>query len=565
MMIASVTLLALAIYAALAPAFAQQSDIRAIHKRMVQFHAAGNYAAALIEARKYEAAVKARLGTNHRGYAAALHNLAVVYEAQGQYGEAEGLHKRVLAILEKAKGASPLDVARSLLGLSNGYARKGQYGEAEGLYKRALAILEKAKGASHPDVAQVLLGLAGVYGVKGQYGEAEGLYKRALAILEKAKGRSHPDVSRPLIGLTGVYASKGPHGEADGLYKRALAILEKRAGQPDAANVMKVSLPPPEYIGTYKGLVIERVLPFVDVIRECGALGATTIFYACSSRSRPDPGIFCVIVIPSVDGYITSRIQELIRLHEIGHCLGWPADHPGARWEHSPQPKLHLGPQALKLAWSPAPPSPLRQSPAATLPAVAQRVVLYEEDPADPMGKRFIGAAIWQTETVATGAGQVPAVRCDIEIPDRRLAMTISMRRNTDEALRATHTIEMTFTLPADFPFGGVNIVPGLLMKEAETTRGAPLSGSVAKMTPTVFLLGLSAVESHAQRNVELLKGRSWLDIPVVYNNGRRAVIAVEKGNSGERAFNEAFAAWTMSSSERARSTSTDPTTQRVP
>jgi hypothetical protein len=46
------------------------------------------------------------------------------------------------------------------------------------------------------------------------------------------------------------------------------------------------------------------------------------------------------------------------------------------------------------------------------------------------------------------------------------------------------------------------------------------------------------------QRNNELLKEQSWIDIPVVYGDGKRAIIAVEKGAPGERAFNDAFAAW---------------------
>jgi hypothetical protein len=180
------------------------------------------------------------------------------------------------------------------------------------------------------------------------------------------------------------------------------------------------------------------------------------------------------------------------------------------------------------------------------LPAVAQRVVLYEEDPADPAGKQFIGSAIWRTETVTPGAGQAPdlAVRCDVEIPERRLALTMTIRRNRDQALPASHTVEIMFNLPADFPFGGINNVPGILMKQAEATRGQPLNGLAVKVTSGFFLLGLSAVETEAARNLELLKDRAWFDIPVVYNNGRRAIIAIEKGNPGERAFVEAFKAW---------------------
>ena len=178
--------------------------------------------------------------------------------------------------------------------------------------------------------------------------------------------------------------------------------------------------------------------------------------------------------------------------------------------------------------------------------AVAQRVVLYEEDPADPQGKRYVGSAIWRTETVTPGPGAAPdlAVRADLEIPERRITMTFSLRRNTDQALPASHTIEVTFNLPADFPFGGISNVPGILMKQAEQTRGAPLAGLAVKVTSGFFLVGLSAVEADMQRNLQLLKERSWFDIPIVYNNGRRAILALEKGTPGERAFDEAFKAW---------------------
>src|SRR5262249_34672758 len=37
---------------------------------------------------------------------------------------------------------------------------------------------------------------------------------------------------------------------------------------------------------------------------------------------------------------------------------------------------------------------------------VAQRVVLYEEDPEDANGKRLIGSAVWRTEPVSRGANQ---------------------------------------------------------------------------------------------------------------------------------------------------------------
>jgi hypothetical protein len=177
---------------------------------------------------------------------------------------------------------------------------------------------------------------------------------------------------------------------------------------------------------------------------------------------------------------------------------------------------------------------------------VAERVVLYDEDPSDPRGKQYVGTVIWRTEPIkARGNQKIEiALRADIDIPDRKFKMTMSFRRNTDSSLPASHTAELTFILPPDFPGGGVANLPGILMKSNEQARGTPLAGLAVKVTDGFFLVGLSNVDADRARNVQLLKERSWFDVPLVYANQRRAIIAIEKGAPGERAFNDAFAAW---------------------
>jgi hypothetical protein len=179
-------------------------------------------------------------------------------------------------------------------------------------------------------------------------------------------------------------------------------------------------------------------------------------------------------------------------------------------------------------------------------PAVAQRVVLYEEEPDDPQGKRFVGTVVWRTEMRPATPGRPPelAVRGDVDVPERQMKVTLSFRRNTDASLPASHTIEIVFTLPTDTPSGGVQKVPGVLMKQAEQTRGVPLAGLAVPVTPGYFLIGLSSLETDMQRNIQLLKERAWFDIPIIYNNNRRAILALEKGTPGEQAFTQAFAAW---------------------
>lgn len=140
------------------------------------------------------------------------------------------------------------------------------------------------------------------------------------------------------------------------------------------------------------------------------------------------------------------------------------------------------------------------------------------------------------------GAGQPDelAVYADVEIPWRKLKLTLSFRRNTDKSLPASHTAELRFTLPPDI---AVSSVPGLLTKSSEQSRGAPLAAVAVKVTDYFFMVGLSDVPADRVKNLQLLLDRTWFDIPMVYSSGRRAIIAIEKGTPGTNAFKVAFGA----------------------
>ena len=189
--------------------------------------------------------------------------------------------------------------------------------------------------------------------------------------------------------------------------------------------------------------------------------------------------------------------------------------------------------------------------------AAVQRAVLFEETATDPKGKAYPGTVSWRTEQVkdAAGAGAETAVRADILIPERGLTMKMSFRRNTDAKLPASHVVDLVFILSPDFAGGGVRNVPGILMKTDEAASGTPLAAVVLKIANGVFLGGLSNVEADRIKNVELMKTRPWLDVPLVYANARRGLLSIEKGESGERAFAAALAAWQRSPPEPAPAT----------
>lgn len=178
----------------------------------------------------------------------------------------------------------------------------------------------------------------------------------------------------------------------------------------------------------------------------------------------------------------------------------------------------------------------------------SQRAVLYEEDAADPNGRRFAGSTVWSVGHEQVGSdlsrSTEMVLRAKVVIPDRDFTLQWSMRRNSDKSLPASHTIEMQFELPDNYQHGEIQSVPGMLVKAGEQVRGTPIAGLSIKVKSGYFLIGLSAVEGENRRNITLLKERSWLDLPIVYTDGRRAILAIEKGRPGERAFGAAFAAW---------------------
>jgi hypothetical protein len=198
-------------------------------------------------------------------------------------------------------------------------------------------------------------------------------------------------------------------------------------------------------------------------------------------------------------------------------------------------------------AAGPVPTSPLNSQPAIPTDGTQPRAVLYDEDPTNPVGRQFAGSVIWRTKPIKSeGRPDELAAEADVDIPARGLHMTISFRRNLDPSLPASHVIDLNFQLPADKD--GVANVPGILMKSNEQARGTPLAGLAVKVTGGFFLVGLSNVAADRERNLKLLLERSWFDVPIVYANQRRGILAIEKGEPGEQVFKTAFMAWGESS-----------------
>lgn len=201
-------------------------------------------------------------------------------------------------------------------------------------------------------------------------------------------------------------------------------------------------------------------------------------------------------------------------------------------------------PPALGLA--PTTPSTAGTPAAEQTIGIAQKAILYEEPIPGAPGTKLEGTVVWSfvNEPTLPGEKPVPQIRGEIEVPDLSLKMRLSIHKNDDQALPASHIVEFAFDVPASFPGKFIDTTPGMIAKQTEEARGDPIVGAVAKVSDSLFWLALSGLDQDVARNIQLLKDRAWIDIPIRYGNRRRAILTFEKGAPGDKAFADAFAAW---------------------
>ncbi|MBL0936122.1 MAG: hypothetical protein IBJ07_15370, partial [Rhizobiaceae bacterium] len=178
--------------------------------------------------------------------------------------------------------------------------------------------------------------------------------------------------------------------------------------------------------------------------------------------------------------------------------------------------------------------------------AVGQRAIFYEERTANAEGSAESGTILWSLVQESPGGDLPPeaAIRAEVTIPARDLQLRMTIRRNGDQSLPASHIIEMIFLTPDNFSGGTIDNVLRVAMKDTEQAAGNPLIGIPAKIADGFFLVALSDSSAEVEANTTLLRRQSWLDIPITYGSGRRALMTMEKGIPGDRVFQEALRAW---------------------
>jgi hypothetical protein len=153
----------------------------------------------------------------------------------------------------------------------------------------------------------------------------------------------------------------------------------------------------------------------------------------------------------------------------------------------------------------------------------------------------FSGTVEWSEGVDELG---LPTLVGAASIPARNLGVDITIRKNSDPSLPASHLMEVDFKVSDTFIGGNISTLPGVLLKDEELVPGTALVGASARVVGNSFLFALSATPADAATNTDLLENRRWMDLAVVYGTGRNAIITLEKDETAQALFEKVFATW---------------------
>src|SRR5580692_106867 len=189
---------------------------------------------------------------------------------------------------------------------------------------------------------------------------------------------------------------------------------------------------------------------------------------------------------------------------------------------------------------APAAPSP----PAAPAPPAGRAAMLVAsaDNPQKPIVS--LGSTVWSLIPPAANQPATVGVKAEADIPDLKMHATMTLRKNTDPTLQATHTIDLKFSFAEGAPVTGFKDVGLPQMRKEDSTAAEALTSLKVRISDAYFLIALAKGEADTARNLDLMQTRSWFDFPLLLNDDRIAKIVFQKSPEGQAMLDKAFDAW---------------------
>jgi hypothetical protein len=220
-----------------------------------------------------------------------------------------------------------------------------------------------------------------------------------------------------------------------------------------------------------------------------------------------------------------------------------PPQAPGQAQAPAPtNPPTSIGDLAALNPPVASPTVPATPAPTVVVAPVAQQAMLFEQ-PATEGAQPIVteGTVTWSySDDGPDGAAVVAAV----SFPSKSIGFRFLIRKNQDPAIPASHLFDVVPEGTANLPGGRLDTVLPPVMKDAPQAVGTQLRGASIRVTDSLYWIALSNNQADQNSNLELLGGQQWMDVPLVYGDGKRAIMTLELGPAGEGLFDQAILAW---------------------
>jgi hypothetical protein len=228
-----------------------------------------------------------------------------------------------------------------------------------------------------------------------------------------------------------------------------------------------------------------------------------------------------------------------------------PAPAPAPAASETPTDQASTAPSptpSVEASASPAPPPTPEPTPAPspgpTVPIASRAAMLIAtvQDAAKPA--ITVGTAVWSIVPAPAGQPNAIGVKAEIDIPDLKLHASMTLKKNFDTSLPASHTIDLSLSFEPGSPIRGIKDIALPLMRRDDPPAADALAGVRVKIKDNYYLIGLNRGDGDLARNVQEISERGWFDFPMQLDDDRIAKLTFEKGADGEKMVAQALAAW---------------------
>jgi hypothetical protein len=154
------------------------------------------------------------------------------------------------------------------------------------------------------------------------------------------------------------------------------------------------------------------------------------------------------------------------------------------------------------------------------LPVAAAEARLLEQVGESGVEQK-VGTLEWRETLDETGA---PGLSAIVTFADADIAAEVTLTKNNDPALPASHLFNVTFAPGPAFEGASVVQLAGVMMRKGEDLKGTPLPGAAAAVIENQFIFAPSGPAPSGAK----LAGSKWMDLALVFKTERRALLALE-------------------------------------